>query len=38
MSDEFKPLIVEGEELKVNIPKSEVDKIIKEYKRIKKSQ
>ena len=27
-----------GEELKVNIPKSEVDKIIKEYKRIKKSQ
>jgi hypothetical protein len=28
----------EGEELKVNIPKSEVDKIIKEYKRIKKSQ
>ena len=28
----------EGEELKVNIPKSEVDKIIKEYKRIKKRQ
>ena len=28
----------EGEELNVNIPKSEVDKIIKEYKRIKKSQ
>ena len=27
-----------GEELKVNIPKSEVDKIIKEYKRIKKNQ
>ena len=27
-----------GEELKVNIPQSEVDKIIKEYKRIKKSQ
>ena len=27
-----------GEELKVNIPKSEIDKIIKEYKRIKKSQ
>ena len=27
-----------GQELKVNIPKSEVDKIIKEYKRIKKSQ
>ena len=26
----------EGEELKVNIPKSEVDKIIKEYKKIKK--
>mgnify|MGYP001377637529 FL=1 len=25
-----------GEELKVNIPKSEVDKIIEEYKRIKK--
>ena len=28
----------EGEELKVNIPKSEVDKIIKEYKRIKKAE
>ncbi len=27
-----------GEELKVNIPQSEVDKIIKEYKRIKKSE
>ena len=27
-----------GEELKVNIPKSEVDKIIKEYKRIKKNK
>ena len=27
-----------GEELKVNIPKSEVDKIIKEYKRIKKEE
>ena len=27
-----------GEELKVNIPKSEVDKIIKEYKRIKKAE
>ena len=25
-------------ELRVNIPKSEVDKILKEYKRIKKSQ
>ena len=25
-----------GEELKVNIPKSEIDKIIKEYKQIKK--
>ena len=25
-----------GEELKVNIPKSEVDKIVKEYKRLKK--
>ena len=28
----------EGEELKVNIPKSEVDKIIEEYKRIKKAE
>ena len=27
-----------GEELKVNIPKSEVDKIIEEYKRIKKGE
>ena len=27
-----------GEELKVNIPKREVDKIIKEYKRIKKEE
>ena len=27
-----------GEELKGNIPKSEVDKIIKEYKRIKKEE
>ena len=27
-----------GEELKVNIPKSEVDKIIKEYKRIKREE
>ena len=27
-----------GEELKVNIPKSEIDKIIKEYKRIKKQK
>ena len=27
-----------GEELKVNIPQSEVDKIIKEYKRIKKAE
>ena len=27
-----------GEELKVNIHKSEVDKIIKEYKRIKKAE
>ena len=27
-----------GEELKVNIPKSEVDKIIQEYKRIKKAE
>ena len=27
-----------GEELKVNIPQSEVDKIIKEYKRIKKEE
>ena len=27
-----------GEELKVNIPQSEVDKIIKEYKRIKKDE
>ena len=27
-----------GEELKVNIPKSEVDKIIEEYKRIKKDE
>ena len=27
---------VKGEELKVNIPKSEVDKIVKEYKRLKK--
>ena len=27
-----------GEELKVNIHKSEVDKIIKEYKRIKKEE
>ena len=27
-----------GEELKVNIPKSEVDKIIKEYKQIKKQE
>ena len=26
------------EELKVNIPKSEVDKIIEEYKRIKKAE
>ncbi len=26
----------EGEELKVNIPKDEVDKLIKEYKRVKK--
>ena len=25
-----------GEEVKVNIPKSEVDKIVKEYKRLKK--
>ena len=29
---------VKGEELKVNIPQSEVDKIIKEYKRIKKAE
>ena len=28
----------EGEELKVNIPNSEVDKIIEEYKRIKKAE
>ena len=27
-----------GEELKVNIPKSEGDKIIEEYKRIKKAE
>ena len=27
-----------GEALKVNIPKSEVDKIIEEYKRIKKAE
>ena len=27
-----------GEELKGNIPKSEVDKIIEEYKRIKKAE
>ena len=27
-----------GEELKVNIPQSDVDKIIKEYKRIKKAE
>ena len=27
-----------GEELKVNIPKSEADKIIEEYKRIKKAE
>ena len=27
-----------GEELKVNIPKSDVDKIIEEYKRIKKAE
>ena len=27
-----------GEELKGNIPQSEVDKIIKEYKRIKKAE
>ena len=27
-----------GEELKVNIPKSEIDKIIEEYKRIKKAE
>ena len=27
-----------GEELKVNIPKSEVDKIVEEYKRIKKAE
>ena len=27
-----------GEELKVNIPKSEIDKIIQEYKRIKKAE
>ena len=27
-----------GEELKVNIPKSEIDKIIKEYKKIKKQK
>ena len=27
-----------GEELKVNIPKSEVDKINEEYKRIKKAE
>ena len=27
-----------GEELKVNIPKSEIDKIIKEYKQIKKQK
>ena len=27
-----------GEELKVNIPKSEVDKIIEEYKRIKRTE
>ena len=27
-----------GEELKVKIPKSEVDKIIEEYKRIKKAE
>ena len=27
-----------GEELKVNIPKSEIDKIIKEYKQIKKQE
>ena len=27
-----------GEELKVNIPQNEVDKIIKEYKRIKKEE
>ena len=29
---------LKGEELKVNIPKSEVDKIIEEYKRIKKAE
>ena len=27
-----------GEELKVSIPKSEIDKIIKEYKQIKKQE
>ena len=27
-----------GEELKVNIPKSQIDKIIKEYKQIKKQE
>ncbi len=27
-----------GEELKVNIPKNEIEKIIKEYKKIKKQQ
>ena len=29
---------VKGEELRVNIPQSEVDKIIEEYKRIKKAE
>ena len=28
----------EGEELKVNIPQDEVDKLLKEYKKIKKKQ
>ena len=28
----------DGEELKVNIPQDEVDKLLKEYKKIKKKQ
>ena len=30
--------VTDGEELKVNIPQSEIDKLLKEYKKIKKRQ
>ena len=30
--------VTDGDELKVNIPQSEIDKLLKEYKKIKKRQ